>query len=448
VLRPSEQPTGHQWVWLCRKPLRKKRYVHQLVLEAFAGPCPAGQEVRHRNGRADDNRLENLHYGTRSANTLDKVAHGTHPQASKTRCKRGHEFTAENTLPNPYTLPDGTTHIGRLCKACEYARHSTWRDQPNGGMSAAARIVGFAETGTPEWFQMRAGAMTGSRIAAALGLSPWTSPFTLFFQMRGLAPESAEETPVLEWGRRLEAAVVQKFTDAHPNMKIRTRKTVWQNRDRPWQMCSPDALAVYPGTGARRGANAVVEAKTSSVDSEWGEPGTPDVPIWIRCQALWMLDCLGLRYCHIPVLFSGRDYREYLVEYDEADVAILRHGALQFLDQVKRQERPDIDGADATYELLRKFHPEIDGSTVELPTDLVEDLRAAQASAQRANEALMQVRSSIADFMGYAKIAVSPATEGEKGYKVADRRARGEGIPYVQLVDITERPTTIQEAVS
>lgn len=50
--------------------------VHQLVLLAFEGPCPEGLEVRHLNGDPQDNRLENLQYGTRTENILDVYHQG------------------------------------------------------------------------------------------------------------------------------------------------------------------------------------------------------------------------------------------------------------------------------------------------------------------------------------------------------------------------------------
>jgi hypothetical protein len=53
------------------------RGVHQLVLLAFVGPCPEGLEVRHLNGDPQDNRPENLAYGTKAENDADKVNHGT-----------------------------------------------------------------------------------------------------------------------------------------------------------------------------------------------------------------------------------------------------------------------------------------------------------------------------------------------------------------------------------
>lgn len=54
-----------------------KRYVHRLVLEIFAGPCPPGMEARHLNGARSDNHLLNLQWGTRAENAADKVTHGT-----------------------------------------------------------------------------------------------------------------------------------------------------------------------------------------------------------------------------------------------------------------------------------------------------------------------------------------------------------------------------------
>lgn len=75
----------------------KVRLVHQLVLEAFVGPRPEGMQGCHNNGQPFDNRPENLRWDTRSANALDSVRHGTHPEAKKTHCSNKHEYTPENT---------------------------------------------------------------------------------------------------------------------------------------------------------------------------------------------------------------------------------------------------------------------------------------------------------------------------------------------------------------
>jgi len=56
---------------------RTFRDVHSLIMRAFVGTRPRGQQVRHLNGVRMDNRLENLRYGTPSENQMDRVLHGT-----------------------------------------------------------------------------------------------------------------------------------------------------------------------------------------------------------------------------------------------------------------------------------------------------------------------------------------------------------------------------------
>jgi hypothetical protein len=84
--------------------------VHLLVLRAFRGPCPDGQEARHLDGDALNNSLTNLVWGSRSQNTLDMVRNGVHNQASKTHCPRGHAYDEDNTRI------DGRGH--RSCRTC------------------------------------------------------------------------------------------------------------------------------------------------------------------------------------------------------------------------------------------------------------------------------------------------------------------------------------------
>lgn len=89
----------------------KSHRVHRLVMEAFVGPLPDGQEVRHLDDNPNNNCLNNLVYGTRSENMLDRVSNGTHHNSVKTHCRQGHEFTADNT-----SIVNGGR--GRRCLEC------------------------------------------------------------------------------------------------------------------------------------------------------------------------------------------------------------------------------------------------------------------------------------------------------------------------------------------
>jgi hypothetical protein len=53
------------------------RFAHQMVAEAFLGPRPDGQEVRHKDGVRPNPSLFNIEYGTRAQNIADCKIHGT-----------------------------------------------------------------------------------------------------------------------------------------------------------------------------------------------------------------------------------------------------------------------------------------------------------------------------------------------------------------------------------
>ena len=77
IKTPFKDRKGYLKVKLWQHSKPKNLRVSGLVALAFHGPAPAGHVVRHRNGTNDDNRADNLQYGTRSENEQDKVTHGT-----------------------------------------------------------------------------------------------------------------------------------------------------------------------------------------------------------------------------------------------------------------------------------------------------------------------------------------------------------------------------------
>lgn len=70
VLKPAcSKANPHLYVVLGHKA--KGSPVHQLVARTFLGPQPEGLDVRHLDGDAQNNRIDNLAYGTRTDNILD-----------------------------------------------------------------------------------------------------------------------------------------------------------------------------------------------------------------------------------------------------------------------------------------------------------------------------------------------------------------------------------------
>lgn len=81
VLKPTKMPKGHLMVDLSFDRTcggrRERRFIHVLVLYAFAGDPAPGQISRHLDGNPENNTLDNLAWGSHQDNHDDAVRHGT-----------------------------------------------------------------------------------------------------------------------------------------------------------------------------------------------------------------------------------------------------------------------------------------------------------------------------------------------------------------------------------
>jgi putative phage-type endonuclease len=290
--------------------------------------------------------------------------------------------------------------------------------------------LGHFQPGTPEWDAARGGlCVTATEIAAVMNLSPWQSRFSLWHKKAGLPNPPFEMTSAIEWGNRLEAAVIGKFTDDHPEYLPAPAGT-WAHRDRPWQRATPDQL-LYPVAASQDWPGTVdpaphptelLEAKTSPYGDDWGPAGSDEVPVHYRCQVMWQMDTLGIyTRTRIAVLISGHDYREYVVEYDPADAALLREGAEAFLADVQAGNRPPIDTSDATYQTVRQQAIGRADVEVEIPPEMGARYEAAQVAAKAACTELTGAKAAVLDAIGENRWA---AVETRR---IAQRTVRQDG---------------------
>lgn len=79
---------GYHSVTMCKNSKPHIWFVHHVVLEAFVGPRPVGMECRHLNDIHDDNRIENIVWGTHKENGEDMARNGKVSRGEKSNLAR------------------------------------------------------------------------------------------------------------------------------------------------------------------------------------------------------------------------------------------------------------------------------------------------------------------------------------------------------------------------
>ena len=128
TIRPNpNRKTGHLMVRLCYNGTVLTTSVHRLMLSAWVRPPLPGEEACHHNDIPDDNRLENLYWGTHTDNMRDAVRNKGNHNSKKTHCKHGHPLSGENL----YVPPGKPTW--RMCKKCMKRLQTEKYDRINPG---------------------------------------------------------------------------------------------------------------------------------------------------------------------------------------------------------------------------------------------------------------------------------------------------------------------------
>lgn len=300
-------------------------------------------------------------------------------------------------------------------------------------IGTAVEVLPVAATLSPEWHEARRQGISASEIAAVLGLSPWESPYSLWHRKVGTLGEQ-DENQSMRWGRRLEDAIAEEFAERHPEFYIE-RAGLLAHESRDWQLATPDRV-LYDSAVIELPVSAL-EVKTDGDLTGWGDDGSDEVPVYYRCQVLWQMDVIGIPEARIALLLNGRTYREYTVSHDEADLAIMRTAAQEFLQSIRDGAPPDVDAHTATTDTLKALHPDLEDRQAVVPDDLADAYHAANQAAKDAKTHLNEVSNLLRDLLGSAKYGIR--ADGSKVvtrsvYDVAERVQKVEAHTVSKLI--------------
>jgi putative phage-type endonuclease len=261
-----------------------------------------------------------------------------------------------------------------------------------------AAPVELLPAGAPrdQWLTARRGGIGASEIAAVLGISPWESPFSLYW--RKVNGWTADINDEMTAGTRAEPVIADWFAEMCliEGEDVLRLGGLYANAERPWQLATPDRLICKDRLCGNCDAGlpmacvcgedlaALLECKyvVHGWDG-WGEPGTDDIPVHYRAQALWQLDVMGVDEVYVAA-WHGATFREYLVRRDETDLRMMREAGRRFMQRIADDEPPDVDEHTATLATLKKLHPSVEDRDIQVGVEFAEGYRRARDLARRA----------------------------------------------------------------
>jgi putative phage-type endonuclease len=277
-----------------------------------------------------------------------------------------------------------------------------------------AKLVGVFESGTSAWHEARAYSIGGSEIGTIMGLNPWESAYALWAKKTG----KIENPPLTNWavrfGQAFEQPILELWQQEHPEYDVYTTGT-YQDCDNEFLHANPDALAKHKETGEW----LIVEVKTARTSFEVLPPN-------YEAQVRHYMSVLKINRS-VVVAVAGMTWQEFWVERDEFTEQVQLDQAKQFMNHIINDTKPDFDGAESTYEVVRKLHPDIDDTEIEI--DGLHQLALAQDEFDAAEAKLRKMKSWVLDLMGKSKHAFM--TVDDKQIRIASRQARGDGLPYL-----------------
>src|SRR5262245_52949583 len=103
-----------------------------------------------------------------------------------------------------------TIVVRRAVRWSRHGRRAAGRCRPGGG---DVTVTLAPDIDRAAWLEARRKGIGASEIAAVLGISPWESPFSLYWRkVNGWDYEPSSE---MEWGTRLEPVIAEKYANNH-----------------------------------------------------------------------------------------------------------------------------------------------------------------------------------------------------------------------------------------
>lgn len=243
-----------------------------------------------------------------------------------------------------------------------------------------------------KWLEYRRMGIGGSDSSTVVGLNPYSSPFKLYADKKGLI-ETCEDTEIMRQGRDFEEYVAKRFCE-ETGKKVRRRNYMFQHDEYDFMLADIDREII--------GEKAGLECKTTSLfnksDFENGE-----IPLTYYVQMTHYMAVMGYEKMYLAVLVLSKAFYWFEINRNEEEISALIAAESDFWNNhILTDTPPEIDGSQATTDTIKAVY---DGNVdtdlmAVIGDDLMLKYEGAESIYNTAKTELESVKNQIKNTLG------------------------------------------------
>ena len=140
----------------------------------------------------------------------------------------------------------------------------------------------------------------GSDAAAIAGMSKFKTALDVYIDKTSTEEKEQSKSEVLYWGNALEDPILLRYEEETGNVVTKYTEN-FKHKDHDFMLGNIDGFV--------KDKNILIEAKTSRFNLGWGDEWSADIPQEYLLQVAHYMSILDVEEAHIPVLFSGSDFK-------------------------------------------------------------------------------------------------------------------------------------------
>lgn len=263
---------------------------------------------------------------------------------------------------------------------------------------------------------LRRKSLGGSDVGSILGLSKYKSAVDVWMEKTDKAIDQKDSLP-LRFGQFAEEFVASEYAFAtgsklaHHNEAIIHPKYEYMHGHIDRFILNGNAPLL--NAKGEITASRILECKTANpfTQSEWGEPGTDQVPLTYLVQCVWYMMLTNIQQTDLAVLFGNADFRIYEIKRDlELEVMVFER-ARSFWENHVLKDIPPEAASESDYKTL--FGKSTSQKSVEAPEgtrDLILKLKQLNQQVEQSEHEISQIKQSIMGQMQDAEILTFEGT--------------------------------------